>query len=778
MWAIGPLNERNEVSYHSAHSYGDRYIDFARSPTWNCPRPDESLLNQSKWQRLVAAATSNTPSKMTPNRPIQTSQQSSNNNENKVNADLSSSTSITSHKSQPSKQNDASKSQVNERWEIPTIRCPKDHTLWAQIGPVGGSKGYRAITGRQGWGIAWYINGLLIPEIYLKRGETYTFFVEGGNDGNNSARRHPLYLTDSAEGGYEFKSADDRKRERVFGGVGITANGTIMPTAEGRLCEWQITPATNIDDIDGTYKRFQDFQSTLALNCDASGRPSAMQFTPDKSTPSLLYYQCYTHRYLGWKIHIVDECNEDSPELQAADSIVNNVNSSIPTQNTRIPNKDKRLKNKNFMNNKNKVLRPNQVSKSNYLPKSPVPRIPHRHPPILIDDDDDEDISPYGPLFNPHSRLNLMNVLPQLSFLDYSQRILAKPLPVQSNVYNPPYSDTVRSNVYTHSRYDVPLPHSSRRHSVNHQHKMPKPLVNRRNTIKKEVQPNTKPDSNMAESGSKPTHAATAKSQPFMQSGFMPVQINSTSNNKNSFKNQNVWQRQSYVQRNKKPTFHLKKPSRSTTSPQVVFPNDILKLSPPKFDSTRVSDPPQVVTPTTSVTLTEKPRTSKFVFPTTASSSTTTTTTTPATPIPVATESSRRMNNHKLPDQDEQESQRQSVYLSNSVMVSCPFCPHNGSNNFFPQDSNNDTSSKVLTIHSVMRNSERMAEQSNNTDHTILSDVLRMIAQNVPIHTNDQEARPLSRPSFSSSLRFQSRRAQHYPSVHIVPPLRVHPPTR
>ena len=28
----------------------------------------------------------------------------------------------------------------------------------------------------------WYINGLLIPEIYVVRGKTYTFVVEGGDD--------------------------------------------------------------------------------------------------------------------------------------------------------------------------------------------------------------------------------------------------------------------------------------------------------------------------------------------------------------------------------------------------------------------------------------------------------------------------------------------------------------------------------------------------------------------------------------------------------------------
>ena len=50
----------------------------------------------------------------------------------------------------------------------------------ARIGPTGGKKGYQAITGEVSWGVAWYINDILIPEIYVERGETYTFLVEGG----------------------------------------------------------------------------------------------------------------------------------------------------------------------------------------------------------------------------------------------------------------------------------------------------------------------------------------------------------------------------------------------------------------------------------------------------------------------------------------------------------------------------------------------------------------------------------------------------------------------
>lgn len=67
------------------------------------------------------------------------------------------------------------------------------------------------LTGDVGWGIAWYINGVLIPEITVERGKSYTFIVEGGNDPENAARSHPFYITDDPEGGYEFKTEAEKK---------------------------------------------------------------------------------------------------------------------------------------------------------------------------------------------------------------------------------------------------------------------------------------------------------------------------------------------------------------------------------------------------------------------------------------------------------------------------------------------------------------------------------------------------------------------------------------
>lgn len=41
IWAIGPLNERQEVSFHSHYLKTDRVIEFGRPPAWNCPMPDQ-----------------------------------------------------------------------------------------------------------------------------------------------------------------------------------------------------------------------------------------------------------------------------------------------------------------------------------------------------------------------------------------------------------------------------------------------------------------------------------------------------------------------------------------------------------------------------------------------------------------------------------------------------------------------------------------------------------------------------------------------------------------
>ncbi|XP_077543811.1 protein Skeletor, isoforms B/C-like [Haemaphysalis longicornis] len=247
MWAVGPVNDHSDASYHRMHSEGDTFLDFARQPSWNCPAPDEDPTDSS------GPAEGSAP--------------------------------------------------VEEAWKIPPVVCPADGIFRLQIGPAGGRKGYQAVTGHVGWGIAWYVNGVLVPELWVQRGKTYTFVVEGGNDPENSAKNHPLYITSDPGGGYEHKSVAERKVERVYAGVGRHKNGRPYPTAVGRLCEWQLPLGEQPDE----YATFEQFQQRLQLQC-RPGAPAYLRWTPDRSTPDLVHYQCYTHRHLGWKIHVVDSC--------------------------------------------------------------------------------------------------------------------------------------------------------------------------------------------------------------------------------------------------------------------------------------------------------------------------------------------------------------------------------------------------------------------------------------------------------------------------------------
>ena len=64
------------------------------------------------------------------------------------------------------------------------------------------------VLGLPSWGIAWYINGILVPELHLKRGESYTFRVAGGSNPSEGAKYHPLYFTDSDKGGFSQVSID------------------------------------------------------------------------------------------------------------------------------------------------------------------------------------------------------------------------------------------------------------------------------------------------------------------------------------------------------------------------------------------------------------------------------------------------------------------------------------------------------------------------------------------------------------------------------------------
>ncbi|CAH0684205.1 unnamed protein product [Chilo suppressalis] len=281
IWALGPLNSRNEVSYHHHFTKGDKFIEFGRPPVWNCPMPESE--EEQKEQPVPEPVTR-------PSRPAQ--EQTAVIKPNPV------PTPKPVPKAVP--------------WEIPAIQCyePPDGVFYAQMGPTGGKQGYSAITGHVGWGISWYINGLLIPEINVVRGRRYTFVTEGGADPGVPARYHPFYITDDPVGGYYHKNDEEKKAVKIFAGVRRSRNGELIPTGVGRLCNW--TPDTSGPEAD-EYPSFGAYQRSLTLVCE-EGNPGVVTWTPDKNTPDTVYYQCFTHRHLGWKINVVDECDATEAE--------------------------------------------------------------------------------------------------------------------------------------------------------------------------------------------------------------------------------------------------------------------------------------------------------------------------------------------------------------------------------------------------------------------------------------------------------------------------------
>ena len=91
----------------------------------------------------------------------------------------------------------------------PLFQLPEQETVWersiikdenflvARLGPTGGKRGYGAITGEppSEKSVIWWINDKLLPDIYVERGKTYHFRVQGGDGRQHVESNHPLYIT-------------------------------------------------------------------------------------------------------------------------------------------------------------------------------------------------------------------------------------------------------------------------------------------------------------------------------------------------------------------------------------------------------------------------------------------------------------------------------------------------------------------------------------------------------------------------------------------------------
>ncbi|XP_037029296.1 protein Skeletor, isoforms B/C isoform X1 [Bradysia coprophila] len=183
----------------------------------------------------------------------------------------------------------------------PTRELFGETMITARIGPMGGSRGFAAHADYPSLGMAWYLNDMLVPVLFVERGQTYVFSVEGGDKPSQLDKFHPFYITDSPEGGFGLKSESEQRREKIYAGVEYHSDGYVDPTAAGRLCEWR--PKTK--DRSSEMNSFDEYFKTLDLHCEP-GEPAFLNWTVAMDTPDLLYYQCFMQRNLGWKINVVN----------------------------------------------------------------------------------------------------------------------------------------------------------------------------------------------------------------------------------------------------------------------------------------------------------------------------------------------------------------------------------------------------------------------------------------------------------------------------------------
>lgn len=196
-----------------------------------------------------------------------------------------------------------SQENFREPWDKSQIFDHKIRTFTAMLGPSGGKRGYQGITGMTSTGLAWYINGYLIPELWLRRGLSYSFKILGGNNPHSAEHYHPFIITDEPHGGFDTLSEEAQKRVRVLAGVEFTRRGQPKPTSAGPLC---IGKHSGRDRrLDDDFPTFRKFNRSLTYTCE-EGEPAILEVTPNTTWPDVVYYNSFTHNNMGWKIHIVD----------------------------------------------------------------------------------------------------------------------------------------------------------------------------------------------------------------------------------------------------------------------------------------------------------------------------------------------------------------------------------------------------------------------------------------------------------------------------------------
>ena len=283
VWAIGKLNSQKEPGFHHIYPKSSQFIVFGRKSERNC-----FLFNTPK------------PAV----KELKTDPTATNAGATAVQFETS--------------------SLVTKPWGPLRLNNRSLTTLYARLGDSGGLRGYVGSNGKASPSLVWYINGLLAPVLYAKRGRTYTFLVEGGSNPAIGGLYNPLYITTDPDGGYAEQTINERKKYQIYAGIEYDRKGRPSPTSAGRLCAWRLPNTTQDEAFDkrrsdtGRYANFVQYRNHLNFHCE-NGNAALLQWTPNASTPDIVYYQSYTHRNMGNKIIVLDEF--------AAASLISQLNS-------------------------------------------------------------------------------------------------------------------------------------------------------------------------------------------------------------------------------------------------------------------------------------------------------------------------------------------------------------------------------------------------------------------------------------------------------------------
>ena len=183
-----------------------------------------------------------------------------------------------------------------KKFENLQLVLPHSSSLSVSIVPSGFDQGYSSITGQPNWGnVAFLINDYFIPEIVVRRGQTYTFVVSGG-------RNHPFYITSSKTGGWLQKSIQQRSMETVYAGFNSTGQpirGSRIHRLRGHVLGADASSCIAASEAEYTRSLLSSF---LTRGLRSGGEPGVFSWTPDQDTPDVVYYQCAQHPNHGWRI--------------------------------------------------------------------------------------------------------------------------------------------------------------------------------------------------------------------------------------------------------------------------------------------------------------------------------------------------------------------------------------------------------------------------------------------------------------------------------------------